>query len=690
MKSISKFISNHSLMIVIISVLLLIPAIIGYIHTKINYDILVYLPKDIETIKGQNILTDEFKTGAFSFVFVENNKAVDVLKLEEEVKNIKGVNKVFSLYDVTGKTIPLEMVPDELKDKLVKEDSTLMVVTFETSTSDETTIEALRELRKLCIDPGRVSGMTAMVLDTMELSDKEILAYVIIAVILCLIVLIFATDSYMVPVFLLGNIGMAILYNMGSNVFLGDISYITKAITAVLQLGVTTDFSIFLYHKYETECETEKDKNKAMANAISATFKSVIGSSLTTIAGFLALCSMDLTLGKDIGIVMAKGVLFGLLCVVIIFPSLLLVFDKVIEKTKHKNFLPKFDKLTNLIIKGRYVILIIFILLLFPAFYGNHNVKTYYKLDKSLPTNLGSSIANSRLKDEYNIVSPEMVLLNKDIKTEEVNKLVKELENVEGIDLVLAPNTLTNMPMNMLPDDLEELMENDKYQLIIINSTYEVASDELNNQVGIVNDIVKKYDSEAILAGEGPLMKDLTVIADHDFKMVNYASIGVIFVLMLIVLKSFGLPIILITAIEFAIFVNMACAYYTGVTLPFIASIVVGTIQLGATIDYAILMSTKYLEERLKIKDKKKAMKETLMATVPSIFISALCFFGATFGVSVYSKIDMIGAICTLLSRGAIISMIVVIFILPSLLLLLDKFIMKTTRGMKGVYKNEK
>ena len=690
MKSISKFISNHSLMIVIISVLLLIPAIIGYIHTKINYDILVYLPKDIETIKGQNILTDEFKTGAFSFVFVENNKAVDVLKLEEEVKKIKGVNKVFSLYDVTGKTIPLEMVPDELKDKLVKEDSTLMVVTFETSTSDETTIEALRELRKLCNDPGRVSGMTAMVLDTMELSDKEILAYVIIAVILCLIVLVFATDSYMVPVFLLGNIGMAILYNMGSNVFLGDISYITKAITAVLQLGVTTDFSIFLYHKYETECENEKDKTKAMANAISATFKSVIGSSLTTIAGFLALCSMDLTLGKDIGIVMAKGVLFGLLCVVIIFPSLLLVFDKVIEKTKHKNFLPKFDKLTNLIIKGRYVILVIFILLLFPAFYGNHNVKTYYKLDKSLPTDLGSSIANSRLKDEYNIVSPEMVLLNKDIKTEEVNKLVKELENVEGIDLVLAPNTLTNMPMNMLPDDLEELMENDKYQLIIINSTYEVASDELNNQVGIVNDIVKKYDSEAILAGEGPLMKDLTVIADHDFKMVNYASIGVIFVLMLIVLKSFGLPIILITAIEFAIFVNMACAYYTGVTLPFIASIVVGTIQLGATIDYAILMSTKYLEERLKIKDKKKAMKETLMATVPSIFISALCFFGATFGVSVYSKIDMIGAICTLLSRGAIISMIVVIFILPSLLLLLDKFIMKTTRGMKGVYKNEK
>ena len=685
MKKVSEFISNHSLLIVIISVLLLIPAVLGYIHTKINYDILVYLPKDIETIQGQNILTDEFKTGAFSFVFVENNKAVDVLKLEEEVKKIKGVNKVFSLYDVTGTTIPINMVPDELKDKLVKEDSTLMLVTFDTSTSDETTIEALKELRELCKDPGRVSGMTAMVLDTMELSDKEITAYVIIAVVLCLIVLIFATDSYMVPVFLLGNIGMAILYNLGSNIFLGNISYITKAITAVLQLGVTTDFSIFLYHKYETEKSKEKDKNKAMANAITATFKSVIGSSLTTIAGFLALCSMDLTLGKDIGIVMAKGVLFGLLCVVIIFPSLLLVFDNVIEKTKHKNFLPKFDKLTNLIIKGRYAILVLFILLIFPAVYGNKNVQVYYKLDKSLPVDLGSSIANSRLKDEYNIVSPEMVLLDKNIKKDKIDQLVKELENVEGIDLVLAPNTLTNMPISMLPDDLEEIMENDKYQLVIINSTYEVASDELNNQVGIVNEIVKKYDSNAILAGEGPLMKDLTVIADHDFKMVNYASIAVIFILMLIVLKSFGLPIILITTIEFAIFVNMACAYFTGTTLPFIASIVVGTIQLGATIDYAILMSTKYLEERSKIKDKHKAMKETLMATVPSIFISALCFFGATFGVSAYSKIDMIGAICTLLSRGAIISMIVVIFILPTLLLLLDKLIMKTTKGMKGV-----
>ena len=685
MKKISKFITNNSKLIVIISILLLIPALIGYVHTKINYDILVYLPKDIETIKGQNILTDDFKTGAFSFVFVDNKKAVDVLKLEEKIKDIKGVNKVFSIYDVTDTTIPVEFIPDELKDKLVKKDSTLMVVTFKESTSDEGTIEAVSKLRKIAKDPSKVSGMTAMVVDTMELSDQEITAYVLIAVVLCFIVLIFASDSYIVPIFLLGNIGIAILYNLGSNIMLGEISYITKAITAVLQLGVTTDFSIFLYHKYEDLKKTNKDKKKAMELAINDTFKSVIGSSLTTIAGFLALCSMDLTLGKDIGLVMAKGVLFGLLCVLIIFPSLLLLFDKQIEKTKHKNFMPKFDKLINVIVKRRNIILVIFLILIIPAIYGNNKVGVYYKLDKSLPKDLGSSIANSRLKDEYNIVSPEMVLLDKNIKKEKVEELVDKLKEVKGIDLVLSPRTLTNLPTEIMPDDLESIMDSDKYQLIILNSTYEIASDELNEQVGIVNNIVKKYDKKAIVAGEGPLMKDLTVIADHDFKMVNYASILVIFLLMLIVLKSIGLPFILILTIEFAIFVNMAIAYYTGVTLPFIASIVVGTIQLGATIDYAILMSTTYLKERTKEKNKEKAMKETLSSCVPSIFISALCFFGATFGVSVYSKIDMIGSICTLLSRGAIISMIVVIFILPSLLLLFDKLIMKTTKNMKEV-----
>lgn len=684
MKKFENIIVNHSKLIVAICILLLIPALIGYIHTKINYDVLVYLPKNIDTIKGQNILTDDFHSGAFSFVIIDHKTGKEVLALEDEIKNIEGVNKVVSIHDITDVSIPLEMVPDKIINKIKKDDSTIMLVTFDRSTSDEETIEAVRSLREVVKNPNVVSGMTAMVVDTMDLSEQEILMYIIIAVVLCLIVLTVATDSYLIPFLLLGNIGVAILYNMGSNIIFGEISYITKAITAVLQLGVTTDFSIFLYHKYEKAKEEYKDKNKAMKSAIGDTFKSVIGSSLTTIAGFLALCAMDLTLGKDIGLVMAKGVFFGLVCVMILFPSLLLLLDDVIEKTKHKSFVPTFDKLSSFIIKRRTIILIVFLILLVPAVYGYYNVKVYYKLDKSLPSYLGSSVANTRLKEEYNIVSPEMILINKNIKNDKVEELVEELQKVEGIDFVIAPNTLLDLPSDILPDDIEDLFSNDKYNLVILNSEYEIASPELNNQITVVNKIVEKYDKKAIVAGEGPLMKDLTVISDHDFKMVNYLSIGVIFILMLLVLKSISLPFILILAIEFAIIVNMSCAYYTGVELPFIASIVVGTIQLGATIDYAILMSTKYIEERRKEKDKLKAMKNTMDNTVQSIFISALCFFAATFSVAVYSKIDMIGAICTLLSRGAIISMIVVIFLLPSLLLLTDKIIMKTTKQLKG------
>ena len=683
MKKISAFITKKYKLIVLICMLLLIPAIFGYINTKINYDILVYLPKDIETIKGQNILTDNFKTGAFSFVIADNMKSNEVLNLENKIKDIKGVNKVISIHDLTGITIPIEMIPDNIKEKVIKDNSTIIVVTFQNGTSDETTIEAVKELRDISKHPEKVSGMTAMVLDTMDLSEQEIAMYIIIAVALCFIVLTLSTDSYLIPVFLLTNIGVAIIYNLGSNIMLRDISYITKAITAVLQLGVTTDFSIFLYHKYEQNKTKEKDNQKAMSKAINDTFKSVIGSSLTTIAGFLALCFMDLTLGKDIGIVMAKGVLFGFICVLTLFPALLLLFDKQIEKTKHRNFIPKFKHIINLSINRKWIAIAVFLLLLTPAIYGNHNVEVYYKLDKSLPTYLGSSKANRELKDKFNIVSPEMILVDKNLKNNKVKTLTEELEKIKGIDLVLSPKSMTNIPTELLPDDMQNITESDKYQLIIVNSTYEVASKELNKQIETVNKIVKKYDKKAIVAGEGPLMKDLTVIADHDFKMVNYTSIAVIFVIMMIVLKSIGLPFILICAIEFAIFINIACAYFTGVELPFIASIVVGTIQLGATIDYAILMSTKYLEERQKETNKQKAMQKTLETVVPSIFVSALCFFSATFGVAVYSKIDMIGAICTLLSRGAIISMLVVILLLPAFLLLFDKLIMKTTKGMK-------
>lgn len=683
MKKISEFITNKYRLIVLICILLLIPAAIGYINTKINYDILVYLPEDIETIKGQNILKDDFKSGANAFVIVDNMKSNEVLKLEDKIKEINSVTNVISINDITDITMPLEMLPDSITNKVVKDGSTIIVVTFEGSTSDENTIEAVRQLREITSHPEKVSSMTTMVLDTMDLSDQEIVMYVIIAVIFCLIILTLSTDSYLVPFFLLTNIGVAIIYNLGSNIIFGEISYITKAITAVLQLGVTTDFSIFLYHKYEQAKEKNKDKQKAMQSAINDTFKSVIGSSLTTIAGFLSLCFMDLTLGTDIGLVMAKGVLFGLICVLTLFPSLLLLFDKQIEKTKHRNYIPKFKRLINFSINKKIIVIIAFILLLVPAIYGNHNVEVYYKLDKSLPENLGSVRANKELKDKFNIVSPEMILINKDIKKEQVDKLTEELNNLKGIDLVLAPKNMINVPSEMLPDKLNNLVESGNYQLIIINSTYEIASKELNKQVVQIDKIVKKYDKKAIVAGEGALMKDLTVIADHDFKMVNYVSIVVIFVIMLLVLRSYGLPFILICTIEFAIFINMACSYYTKVELPFVASIVVGTIQLGATIDYAILMSTKYLEERKKSKDKNIAMKETLQNTVPSIFTSALCFFAATFGVAIYSKIDMIGSICTLLSRGAIISMLVVVLLLPAFLLLFDKLIMKTTKNMK-------
>ena len=642
MKKVSKFITNHSFLIVLLSVLLLIPATLGYINTKVNYDILVYLPEDIETIKGQDILTDEFGIGAFSFVTVDNMSNHDILKLENKIKDIAGVNEVLSVADITDETIPIDMLPSDVVSKVTNGDKTIMVVTFDETTSHDKTISAVEEMREVVKDSSTVSGMTAMVLDTMNLSNKEIVAYVVIAVALCLIVLTLATDSYLTPVFLLLNIGMAIIYNMGSNVFMHDVSYITKAITAVLQLGVTTDFSIFLYHKYEQSKEKQKDKKKAMEEAIKETFKSVIGSSLTTIAGFLALCFMDLTLGKDIGIVMAKGVLFGLICVLTVFPALLLVFDKYIEKTKHKVVLPQFKKLQNFSLKHYILILIVFILICIPAFYGNSNYDVYYKLDKSLPQDLPSSIANSNLSKEFNITSPEIILLDKDVPTYKTKELVDKLKQQDGIDLVLAPSTIEEfgIPSSMLPEEVTKIYQNDNYQLIILNSTYEVASDGLNAQIGEIDKLVKEYDKDGIIAGEGALTKDLVEIADHDFKVVNYLSIGVIFIIMLCVLKSISLPFILVFAIEMAIFINMAISYYTGTSLPFIASIVIGTIQLGATIDYAILMSTKYIEERTKTKDKKVAMKNTLSLTVPSIITSALCFFCATFGVAIYSKID--------------------------------------------------
>lgn len=679
MKKIREFIVNHSLLIVIVTLIGMVPMLIGYMNTRINYDILVYLPKDIDTMKGQDILSEDFGLGGYAFVMVDNMSNYDTLELEKKYRNIDGVNKVFSMSDVLDTTISYDVLPDEVKDKLYRDGTSVILVTFENGSSDEVTLNALSDMRE--ITDGNISSMSAMVLDTMNLSNREIVVYIALAVVFCLIILTICTDSYFIPILLLSNIGVAILYNMGSNIIFGNISYITKAIAAVLQLGVTTDFSIFLYHKYEFYKKKTRDKKVAMSNAIKETFVSVIGSSLTTVIGFLSLCAMDLTLGTDIGLVMAKGVIWGVISTLTLFPSLLLVFDGVIDKTAHRVLLPKFERVQDFVVKRYKLILVIFVVLMVPALIGNGNYEVYYKLDKSLPETLDFNVANKELADKFGIVSPEIIILDKGVKSSDIEELSTKLKSVDGIDMVASGAEVMDSGLYsaILPSDVRRILDNDKYQLMIINSTYEIASDELNNQVEEVNNIVHKYDRDAIVAGEGALMRDLVTIADHDFNMVNYTSILFIFVVMVFVLKSIGLPIILICAIEFAIFTNMAISYYTGTALPFIASIVVGTIQLGATIDYAILMSTKYLEERDK-NDKMVSIRNTLRSSVPSIVTSALCFFGATISVYLYTKIDMIGSICNLLSRGAIISMLVVTLILPALLIVFDKFIMKTTR----------
>ena len=681
----ARKICKNKTLILIIAILLLIPSFLGMKATRVNYDILVYLPENIETMEGQNILQNNFNMGSYSIVLLDNMKTKDIKKLEEQFRNTDNVEKVVGVSDILGTNIPVEMIPDDIKDKVYKDGTTALLVTFKEGISSDKTLETIETLRSMTNKQCKISGMSATVLDTKDLSNSEVVIYVAIAVVLCFIILQLALDSYVAPVFLLLNIGIAILYNMGTNIFLGEISYITKAISAVLQLGVTMDFAIFLYHSYIAEKEKTQDKEEAMAQAISKTFVSVIGSSLTTIAGFLALCSMNLTLGKDIGLVMAKGVLLGLICVVTVLPALILTFDKAIEKTKHKEIMPKFKHLKDFNIKHRWAIIAVFVIVLPFAIWGYTNTDVYYNLDKSLPKTLPSIEANTELKEKFNMVSTEIALIDKNVSTHEVKEMLEEIENVDGIEWTLSYAKLSSLPEEMLSDDIKSVFENDKYQLILINSNYEMATDELNEQITKVNDIIKKYDKDAILAGEGPLMKDLVEIADHDFNSVNTVSIAIIFIIMICVLKSISLPVILITIIEFAIFINMGIPAYTKTSLPFIASIVIGTIQLGATIDYAILITTKYITLRKEGKDKKSAMDEALGTSISSIVTSGLCFFGATFGVGIYSKIEMIGSLCTLMSRGALISMVVVITVLPAFLMMFDKIICKTTIGMKEV-----
>lgn len=682
-----EFITKHKKIIVLIAFLLLIPSAFGFLATKVNYDILVYLPSDIETIQGEDILSEDFNMGGFSVVLVDGMKPKDLAKLEKDIEGVGNVEKVLGITDIFGESYPTEMIPDDIKEAIYKGDTTAILVTYKDKISDEETSNTVRELRKIVGKDCRISGMTATMIDTEDLSKSEVVIYVVIAVLLVTIVLQLSLDSFAAPIFMLLNIGMCVIYNMGTNVLQGQISYITQSISAVLQLGVTMDFSIFLYHSFLHQKETGKESNDAMAHAIAETFTSVAGSSLTTIAGFLALCSMNLTLGRDIGIVMAKGVLLGVIGVVTILPAFILCFEKLIEKTKHKNIFPKFEKLKNFSIKNYKITLLAFIVILPIAYYGYKNTGIYYNLDKSLPDTLDSVQANTELAEKFNMTSIEMLLIDKDIPDAKLNDMLDKIDKIDGIAWTLSYSKITKgtIPLEMMPDKIQDMLVSDKYQLVLINSEYEMATDELNEQIGKVNEIVKATDENAILAGEGPLMKDLVEVADHDFNSVNIVSIAIILVLMIFVLKSGSLPIILTIVIEFAIFINMGIPYYTHTTLPFVASIVIGTIQLGATIDYAILITTKYKENRMNGLDKKESIDKALGSSIQSIIVSGLSFFAATIGVALYSKIELIGSLCTLMARGAIISMIVVITLLPAFLMVLDKLVLKTTMKMKDI-----
>ena len=652
MHKIGEFICKYRVLILIISILLLVPSFIGMAKTRVNYDILTYLPKDNETIQGQNILRDDFGMGAYSMILVNDLPEKQILDFENKLREMDNVSLVASVADVLGEGIPRDVLPDEVKDAVYKDGSTVIMVTFKDGISTDKSLDTVEEIRNLADKNFEVSGMTAVLLDTKYLSESELAAYVAIAAGLCLVVLFVALDSFVAPILLLLNIGFAILYNMGTNYFLGEVSYITKAIAAVLQLGVTTDFAIFLYHSYNHHKDEGEESIKAMENAISETMSSVFGSSITTIAGFLALCGMNLTLGKDIGTVMAKGVLFGVICVITILPAMILCFEKAINKTKHKSILPEFKHLKRFIIKFHWAIIVVFIIVLPIAFYGYNNTDVYFNLDAKFPKDLDSIQANTHLNEKFNMSSIDMVLIDSSVEDEKLNEMVDKIEKIDGVDWVLSISKIEELgiPEMMIPKDILSKIQTDKYGLVMISSNLEVATNPMSEQLKAIEKVVSKYDENAIIAGVAPLLDDLAEIANHDFNSVNTTSIAVIFIIMLFILKSISVPVILIAVIEFAIFINMGIPYYTNITLPFVASIVIGTIQLGATIDYAILITNKYINARKDGKDKKEAAKESLGTSIGSIIVSGLCFFGATFGVGFYSKIEMIGALCTLMA----------------------------------------
>lgn len=686
MVKVGKKIVKFRVPILILSIILLIPAVCGYVNTRINYDVLTYLPEDIETMQGQEIMTNDFGIGAFSMLMVDGMEDKEIVKLKEKVEKVDGVENVLWYDSLADISVPQSMLPSKLYDEYNTEDGTMMAVFFKDGTSSDETMKAITEIRKVTGKQCFLSGMSAIVEDTKELAEKETPLYVLIAVALSALVLAITMESIFVPVLFLLSIGIAIVYNLGTNVFFGEISYITKALAAVLQLGVTMDYSIFLMHSYqEQQVRYNGDKERAMAHAISQTFSSVIGSSVTTVAGFIALCFMSFTLGKDIGIVMAKGVIFGVLVCVTVLPSMILCCDKLIEKTKHKPLLPDIGRISDKVTK-RYVIYVVaFVILLFPAIYGNNHTGVYYNLDESLPKDLPSVIANTKLKEDYNMNTTHMILVDSSVAGSDVKKMSQEIEKVDGVKWVLGLDNLvgSGVPADMLPESVTGMLKNDKYQLLMVNSTYKVATDKVNKQIEQIDKIMDKYDKGAMLVGEGPLTKDLINITDTDFKRVSAVSIGIVFVIILLLFKSVTIPVILVGVIEFAIFVNMGIPFYTGTKLPFVASIVIGTIQLGATVDYAILMTTRYQRERSRGAGKFDAITTAHKFSAQSIIVSALSFFAATIGVGLYSNIDMISSLCILMARGALISMVVVVLILPSLFMVFDKIIVKTSKGFR-------
>lgn len=684
MVNFGKKIVKYRIVILIVSILLLIPATFGYLHTRVNYDVLTYLPDNIETMKGQDILVKDFGTGAFSMFIVDGMEDKDVAQLKSEIEKVDHVHKVLWYDSVADISIPKSMLPSEVYDAFNSETGTMMGIFFDEGTSSDDTMDAIAEIRELAGKQCFLSGMSAVVTDTKNLAEKETPVYVLIAVILAVIVLAVTMDSFFIPLLFMLSIGMAILYNLGTNYFLGEISYITKALAAVLQLGVTLDYSIFLMHSYEEQQERyDGDKHRAMAHAIAHTFSSVIGSSVTTIAGFIALCFMTFTLGMDIGVVMVKGVIFGVIACVTILPSMILCCDKLIEKTKHKPFLPNLGRISDKVTKRYLVYVVIFLVLLFPAIYGNNHTEVYYNLDETLPKDLPSIIANEKLKEDYDMNTTHMILVDSDTPSSEVGKMIHKMDDVDGVKWALGLDALIGpgVPSSMIPESVSSILKNDEYQLLLVNSEYKVASDELNAQIKELNKILHTYDKGGMLIGEGPLTSDLIDITDKDFRTVSTVSIGIIFVIILILFKSISLPFILVGVIEFAIFVNMGIPYYTGTKLPFVASIVIGTIQLGSTVDYAILMTTRYKRERNHGAGKYDAITTAHQASAQSIMVSALSFFAATIGVGLYSNIDMISSLCILMARGALISMVVVIFVLPSMFMVFDKVIVKTSKN---------